>query len=86
MAGNDNEDSATLMEEDDKITNEDQGNGTTGDQETSDKLIRLPLTRIKHIMKSDPDVTLSSQEAVVMLAKATVRNPGQAHCTYNVGP
>ncbi|XP_064606440.1 DNA polymerase epsilon subunit 4-like [Liolophura sinensis] len=72
MAGNEKEEEpATLMEEDDKITNDDPGNGATADQETSDKLIRLPLTRIKHIMKSDPDVTLSSQEAVVMLAKAT---------------
>ena len=42
-----------------------------GDNSASDRLIKLPLTRIKTIMKSDPDVTLASQEAVVALAKAT---------------
>ena len=43
----------------------------TGDNTASDRIIKLPLTRIKTIMKSDPDVTLASQEAVVALAKAT---------------
>lgn len=37
----------------------------------NEKLFRLPLSRIKSIMKSDPDVTLASQEAVITLAKAT---------------
>ena len=41
-----------------------------GDSAQSDRIHQLPLTRIKHIMKMDPDVTLASQEAVVMLAKA----------------
>ncbi|KAK3578702.1 hypothetical protein CHS0354_008560 [Potamilus streckersoni] len=36
----------------------------------NDKLLKLPLSRVKSIMKSDPDVTLASQEAVILLAKA----------------
>ncbi|XP_030852301.1 DNA polymerase epsilon subunit 4 [Strongylocentrotus purpuratus] len=32
---------------------------------------KFPLTRIKNIMKTDPDVTLASQESVFLLAKAT---------------
>ena len=43
------------------------------DTEKTVKLIQLPLTRIKHIMKMDPDVNLASQESVVLLAKAAVR-------------
>lgn len=37
----------------------------------NEKLMKLPLSRIKSIMKSDPDVTLASQEAVIAIAKAT---------------
>ena len=33
---------------------------------------RLPLSRIKNIMKSDPDVTMISQETTFAMAKATV--------------
>ncbi|XP_044137607.1 DNA polymerase epsilon subunit 4 [Bufo gargarizans] len=38
---------------------------------TSQKLVRLPMSRVKLIMKSDPDVSLASQEAVVIISKAT---------------
>ncbi|XP_038056439.1 DNA polymerase epsilon subunit 4-like [Patiria miniata] len=37
----------------------------------SNRITRLPLTRIKNIMKTDPDVTLASQESVLLIAKAT---------------
>uniref|UniRef100_A0A8C5U2X9 DNA polymerase epsilon subunit 4 n=1 Tax=Malurus cyaneus samueli TaxID=2593467 RepID=A0A8C5U2X9_9PASS len=32
---------------------------------------RLPLARVKALVKADPDVTLASQEAVFVLARAT---------------
>lgn len=38
---------------------------------SNERLIQLPLSRIKVIMKSDPAVTLASQEAIITLAKAT---------------
>ena len=38
----------------------------------SDKLIKLPLARVKHIIKTDPDVTFAGSEAVITLAKAAV--------------
>jgi len=38
---------------------------------STDRLIRLPLARIKNIMKTDPDVTITSQEAAILIAKAT---------------
>ena len=47
----------------------------TQEQHESEKIERvnkLPLTRIKHIIKMDPDVTLASQDAVLMIAKAAV--------------
>lgn len=47
----------------------DVGNEAVDDR--PDKSTRLPLTRIKTIMKLDPDITLASQEAVFLIAKAT---------------
>ncbi|XP_037624845.1 DNA polymerase epsilon subunit 4 [Sebastes umbrosus] len=35
------------------------------------RLSKLPLARIKAIMKTDPDVSLASQESVFIIAKAT---------------
>ncbi|XP_014455269.2 DNA polymerase epsilon subunit 4 [Alligator mississippiensis] len=34
------------------------------------RLARLPLARVKALVKADPDVTLASQEAVFVLARA----------------
>ncbi|CAL1540068.1 unnamed protein product [Lymnaea stagnalis] len=38
--------------------------------ETHEKLIKLPLSRIRGIIKTDTDVKIASHEAVVTLAKA----------------
>lgn len=38
---------------------------------TTDKLVKLPISRIRRIIKTDPDVSLASQEAMVVLTKAT---------------
>lgn len=38
---------------------------------SNERLVQLPLSRIKVIMKSDPAVTLASQEAIITLTKAT---------------
>ncbi|XP_059140401.1 DNA polymerase epsilon subunit 4-like isoform X2 [Physella acuta] len=38
--------------------------------EPQEKLIKLPLSRIRSIIKTDTDVKIASQEAVVALAKA----------------
>ncbi|XP_023239935.1 DNA polymerase epsilon subunit 4-like isoform X2 [Centruroides sculpturatus] len=54
---------------------EDSGDGAEIDERTDDKpdkLTRIPLSRVKTLMKLDPDVTLASQEAVLLVAKATV--------------
>ncbi|XP_062412239.1 DNA polymerase epsilon subunit 4 [Sardina pilchardus] len=60
---------------------EDEPRGTDGDEENSQqtgasnapqsRLAKLPLARIKALMKADPDVTLASQESVFIIAKAT---------------
>jgi len=41
--------------------------------ERTERLLKFPLTRIKTIMKTDSDVTIASLDAVVLIAKATVR-------------
>lgn len=48
-----------------------EGNGLDGDSRT-EKLVRFPLTRIKTLVKTDPDVHLCSQEALFLITKATV--------------
>lgn len=41
------------------------------EEEKSEKILRLPFSRVKHIMKIDPDVHLASQEAVFLITKST---------------
>lgn len=36
------------------------------------RLSRLPLARVKALVKADPDVTLAGQEAIFILARAAV--------------
>lgn len=38
---------------------------------TLNKMVQLPLGRVKHIMKMDPDTKMASQEAVFLIAKVT---------------
>lgn len=43
------------------------------------RLSRLPLARVKALVKADPDVTLAGQEAIFILARAAVRREREAH-------
>lgn len=42
--------------------------------------LKFPLTRVKKIMKADPDLQLASQDAVFLITKATVNN--STVCSY----
>ena len=44
-------------------------------EEKSEKLVRFPITRIKHLVKMDPDVNLCSLDALFLITKATVIFP-----------
>ncbi|XP_045614142.1 DNA polymerase epsilon subunit 4 [Procambarus clarkii] len=44
--------------------------GVDADEEKGSGL-RLPLARVKKIMKADPDLNLASQDAVYLITKAT---------------
>lgn len=74
MAG---EDDNVVMENTEENTEHTQnqeteidGSSATQDASATERVFKLPLTRVKAIMKSDPDVSLASSEAVVALAKA----------------
>ncbi|XP_014300656.1 DNA polymerase epsilon subunit 4 [Microplitis demolitor] len=41
------------------------------DEETKEKLLKLPLGRVKIIAKTDPDVNLINQEAMFLITKST---------------
>lgn len=50
------------------------------------RLSKLPLARIKALMKSDPDVSLASQESVFIIAKATVSPRTESPLRERAGP
>jgi len=57
-----------------KFVSEESASEVVQDTKNAEKNVRvsrLPLTRIKNIMKMDSDVNLASQEAVFLVAKAT---------------
>ena len=45
------------------------GSGGQGPGTASGHVTQLPLTRVKLIIKTDPDIALASQEAVLMITK-----------------
>ncbi len=53
-------------------TNPENESQEPSESDKNERVNKLPLTRIKHLIKMDPDVTLASQDAVIMIAKATV--------------
>lgn len=70
MAGEENEIPPYVDESLNQNDIDQNDNNQSADQ--NERLLKLPITRIKTLIKMDPDVTLASQEAVVTLAKATV--------------
>ncbi|XP_071161320.1 DNA polymerase epsilon subunit 4-like [Mytilus edulis] len=67
------EDQEETLEQSSSTQDQTEPSGTSESKSpnSNERLMRLPLSRIKVIMKTDPDVTLASQEAVVALCKAT---------------
>ncbi|XP_071389642.1 DNA polymerase epsilon subunit 4 [Centroberyx affinis] len=68
--------------EPDRCVSEEESRGNEAEEESSqptgpvtavthNRLSKLPLARIKALMKTDPDVSLASQESVFIIAKAT---------------
>lgn len=53
---------------------EEVDNVLQGDEEQREKLLRLPLGRVKTLIKMDPEVQLINQEAVFLVAKSVVIN------------
>lgn len=43
------------------------------EEEPREKLVQLPIGRVKHIVKMDPEVNLVNQEAIFLITKSTVR-------------
>lgn len=55
-----------------RVLREEIDDNPHGDEEQREKLIRLPLGRIKTIIKMDPEVNLINQEAAFLVAKSVV--------------
>ncbi|CAG0882916.1 unnamed protein product [Darwinula stevensoni] len=51
--------------------NEQDEEGIPSPEESTERITRLPLSRIKHMIRTDPDIQLASQDAVFLVAKAT---------------
>ncbi|KAM4738722.1 DNA polymerase epsilon subunit 4 isoform 2-T2 [Anableps anableps] len=65
--GNEEENRGTEVED----KSQQHQTGSTGPAVPHSRLSKLPLARIKALMKTDPDVSLASQESVFIIAKAT---------------
>ncbi|XP_039270293.1 DNA polymerase epsilon subunit 4-like [Styela clava] len=63
------EETVEVNESNDDIEN--TNDHTDQDGEKSEKLCRLPIARIKTLIKADQDVNIASQESVFLIAKAT---------------
>ncbi|XP_076299029.1 DNA polymerase epsilon subunit 4 [Lasioglossum baleicum] len=72
--GNDddlNEGNVSAGAENSHDSQEEVENNTRADEEQKEKLVKLPLGRIKTIIKMDPEVHMINQEAVFLIAKST---------------
>ncbi|XP_012270902.1 DNA polymerase epsilon subunit 4 [Orussus abietinus] len=54
-----------------EISQEEAENTVHADEEQKEKLLKLPIGRVKTIVKMDPDVSLVNQEAVFLITKST---------------
>ncbi|XP_037950946.1 DNA polymerase epsilon subunit 4 [Teleopsis dalmanni] len=54
-----------------KINDKDKPNDTKSVEPEYNKLFQLPMSRIRNLMKLDPDMNLASQEAVFIVTRAT---------------
>lgn len=70
-----------LLNEEDETQNDEETPLNETQTETEKPVLQrntgFPLSRIKTLMKMDPDVGLLSSESVFIVAKATVSFPGQ---------
>lgn len=74
-----------LKETNDGLSKEVESMETEGEAKSrsaAKKLTEFPLSRIRTIMKMDPDVHIASQEAVYLVTKATVRKQ-RSRCGFN---
>lgn len=63
-----------ITEEVESVHQEASKNSKEVPKQTKNKLINLPVSRVKQIIKMDPDVSLASSEAVFLIAKCAVSN------------
>ncbi|KAG8212756.1 hypothetical protein J437_LFUL019706 [Ladona fulva] len=57
------------------------------ESDKSEHLARLPISRVRHIMKLDPDVNMATQEAVYLVCKATelfIESLARESCSFTV--
>lgn len=65
------EDNLKQADEDSPSDPQPSSNANNEQTDKAEKLVRLPIGRIKNLMKMDPDVSLATQEAVFLVAKGT---------------
>ncbi|XP_034182881.1 DNA polymerase epsilon subunit 4 isoform X2 [Osmia lignaria lignaria] len=77
-----NESNAGIGGENSQDSQEEVENNMRTDEEQKEKLVRLPLGRIKTIIKMDPEVNMINQEAVFLIAKSTILELMSSNAQY----
>lgn len=63
-----------VTEENPQESPEETDNALPVDEEQREKLVQLPLGRVKKLIKLDPEVCIVNPEAVFLIAKSVVNN------------
>ncbi|XP_071444282.1 DNA polymerase epsilon subunit 4-like [Hetaerina americana] len=67
--------------------NEPEEDKNDGDTDRNERISRLPITRVKHIVKMDPDVNNVTSEAIFLISKATelfIESLAREACSFTV--
>ncbi|XP_046400368.1 DNA polymerase epsilon subunit 4 [Ischnura elegans] len=70
-----------------EIENDADGEKNDGETDKSERISKLPISRVKHIVKMDPDVNNVTSEAVFLISKAAelfIESLAREACSFTV--
>ena len=59
------------------VSSQNEENSSAQDEEQRGRLTQFPQTRVRNMMKIDPDLHLANRESVFILTRAAVSSPNR---------